>query len=127
MFSERSGVVNIALEGMMLAGAFFGIWGAVRFDHWAFGLATAMAAGGALALIHAFFSIHLRADQIVSGTAINFLALGLTGYLYIDIYGTEGTGEIPAVPDIHLNFLDRIPPEGLGNFLDRAFGQLNLM
>ena len=49
MFSERSGVANIALEGMMLAGAFFGIWGAVRFDHWAIGLLTAMVAGGALA------------------------------------------------------------------------------
>ena len=46
--------------------------------------------GGLLALIHAFFSIHLRADQIVIGSAINFLALGLTGYLFRHIYGTEG-------------------------------------
>src|SRR5215207_9814644 len=58
-------LIFAALGGMMLAGAFFGIWGAVRFDHWALGLLTAMAAGGALALLHAFFSIHLRADQIV--------------------------------------------------------------
>ena len=50
-----------------------------------------MVVGGLLALIHAFFSIHLRADQIVSGTAINFLALGLTGYLFRYIYGDEGT------------------------------------
>src|SRR5918997_3095551 len=127
LFSERSGVVNIGLEGMMLMGAFFGIYGADRTDSWVLGILIGMAAGAALALIHAFFSIHLRADQIVSGTAINFLALGLTGYLYIDLYGTEGTGEIPAVPDVHLGFLDRIPPEGLGNYLDRAFGQLNLM
>jgi general nucleoside transport system permease protein len=127
LFSERSGVVNIGLEGMMLMGAFFGIYGADRTDSWVAGIFIGAAAGAALALVHAFFSIQLRSDQIVSGTAINFLALGITGYLYIDLYGTEGTGDVPAVPDVHLNFLDRIPPDGLGNFLDRAFGQLNLM
>ena len=55
-------------------------------------------------------SIHLRADQIVSGTAINFLALGVTGYLFIDIYGTEGTPtDIPSIPNVHLAFLDGVP------------------
>jgi ABC-type uncharacterized transport system permease subunit len=127
LFSERSGVVNIGLEGMMLMGAFFGIYGADRTGSWVAGIFIGMAAGAALALVHAFFSIHLRSDQIVSGTAINFLALGLTGYLYIDLYGTEGTGEVPAVPDVRLGFLDDVPPNDLGNFLDRAFGQLNLM
>src|SRR5215218_2949072 len=127
LFSERSGVVNIGLEGMMLMGAFFGVYGADRTGSWVGGILIGMAAGAALALVHAFFSIHMRADQIVSGTAINFLALGLTGYLYIDQYGTEGTGDVPAVPDVHLGFLARIPPDGLGNYLDRAFGQLNLM
>jgi general nucleoside transport system permease protein len=127
LFSERSGVVNIGLEGMMLMGAFFGIYGADKTDSWIAGIFIGMAAGAALGLVHAFFSIHMRADQIVNGTAINFLALGLTGYLYIDQYGTEGTGDVPAVPDVHLGFLERVPPEGLGNYLDRAFGQLNLM
>ncbi len=122
MFSERSGVVNIGLEGMMLAGAFFGIWGAVRFDHWAIGLLTAVAAGGALALIHAFFSIHLRADQIVSGTAINFLALGVTGYLYIDLYGDEGTpSDVSTIPNVPLSFLDDV------YFLGPILGDMNLM
>jgi ABC-type uncharacterized transport system permease subunit len=122
LFSERSGVVNIALEGMMLVGAFFGIWGAVEFGHWAFGLLTAVVAGGALALVHAFFSIHLRADQIVSGTAINFLALGVTGYLYIKIYGDEGTpSELSTIPDVHLGFLEDL------YFLGPILGDLNLM
>jgi ABC-type uncharacterized transport system permease subunit len=122
LFSERSGVVNIALEGMMLAGAFFGIWGAIRFDNWAVGLLTAMLAGGALGLLHAFFSIHLRADQIVSGTAINFLALGLTGYLYIDLYGEEGTpSNVSMIPDVHLGFLDGV------YFVGPIFSDLNLM
>jgi ABC-type uncharacterized transport system permease subunit len=122
MFSERSGVVNIGLEGMMLMGAFFGIWGSDVTDSWVLGIVIAMAAGGALALVHAFFSIHLRADQIVSGTAVNFLALGLTGYLYIDIYGQQGTPSgIPEIPDVHLPAVDDV------YFIGPAIGQLNLM
>jgi ABC-type uncharacterized transport system permease subunit len=128
LFSERSGVVNIGLEGMMLMGAFFGAWGADKTNSWVLGLLIGMAAGGALAFVHGIFSIHLRADQIVSGTAVNFLALGITGYLYNDLYGNEGTpNDLPAVPDVNIGFLDRIPPHGLGNFLDGAFGSLNLL
>ncbi len=122
MFSERSGVVNIGLEGMMLMGAFFGIWGADKTDSWILGLLIALLAGGLMALLHAFFAIHLRADQIVGGTAINFLALGITGYLFIDIYGQEGTPtDIPGIPDIHLGFLKDV------GFVGDIFGQLNLM
>jgi general nucleoside transport system permease protein len=126
MFSERAGVVNIALEGMMLAGAFFGILAAQKSGSWAFGLLAAMGAGAALALIHAVFSIHLRADQIVSGTAINFLALGVTGYFFVDIFGQAGTPQgIPRIPDVSLP-LEKIPT-GFGEFLDDVFGNLNLM
>jgi len=128
MFSERSGVVNIGLEGMMLTGAFFGALGADKTGSWVGGILIAMAAGGALALIHAFFAIHLRADQIVGGTAINFLALGITGYLYVDVYGQQGTPtNLPAIPDIHFHWLQHVPPHGLGSFLDNSFGQMNLM
>jgi simple sugar transport system permease protein len=123
MFSERSGVVNIGLEGMMLMGAFFGILAADKLDSWPLGLLAAMAAGAGTALIHAFFSIHLRADQIVSGTAINFLALGLTGYLFIDVYGSQGTpGEgIPRIPDVSLPLVEDIP------FVGDVIGEMNLM
>jgi simple sugar transport system permease protein len=128
MFSERSGVVNIGLEGMMLMGAFFGAWGADRTGSWVGGLVIGMVAGGALALVHAFFSINLRADQIVSGTAVIFLAYGITGFLYNDIYGDEGTpGDLPGVPDVHLGFLGSIPPQSVGDFLEGAFGQMSLM
>ena len=128
MFSERSGVVNIGLEGMMLMGAFFGAWGADVTNGWVGGLLVGMAFGAALAFVHAVFSIHLRADQIVSGTAVNFLALGITGYFFIDIYGNNGTPDnLPGIPDVHLNFLDHIPPHGLGAFLFNSFGQLNTM
>jgi general nucleoside transport system permease protein len=122
MFSERSGVVNIALEGMMLMGAFFGILAADKLDSWPLGLAAAMLAGGLTALIHAFFSIHLRADQIVSGTAINFLALGVTGYFFVDVYGDLGTpGGIPRIPDVTLPVLKDVP------FVGDVIGQMNLM
>jgi general nucleoside transport system permease protein len=122
LFSERAGVVNIGLEGMMLMGAFFAIMSADKLNSWWLGLIIGMLSGGALALVHAFFAIHLRADQIVSGTAINFLALGLTGYLFVDIYGTEGIPtDIPEIPDVRLAFLDDT------GFVGDIFGQLNLM
>ncbi|HET9506482.1 MAG TPA: ABC transporter permease [Gaiellaceae bacterium] len=122
IFSERSGVTNIGLEGMLLAGAFFGILAADKLESWVLGLLIAALAGGLFALVHAFFSIHLRADQIISGFAINFLALGLTGYLFIDIYGGQGTPtDIPEIPDVHLSFLED------WYFLGPIFGRLNLM
>ena len=122
MFSERSGVVNIGLEGMMLSGAFFACLGADKFNSWGMGVLTAMVAGACFALVHAFFAIHLRADQIVSGFAINFLALGITGYLFIDIYGGEGTPpDVPGIPDVHLGFLKD------WYFIGPVLGQLNLM
>jgi simple sugar transport system permease protein len=128
MFSERSGVVNIGLEGMMLMGAFFGAYGADKTGSWALGIVLGIASGCVLGLVHAFFAIHLRADQIVGGTAINFLALGITGYLYNDIYGNNGTPDnLPSIPNVHLGFLSSIPPHGLGSFLENVFGGLNLM
>jgi simple sugar transport system permease protein len=128
MFSERSGVVNIGLEGMMLMGAFFGAYGADKTGSWGLGILIGIASGCALGLVHAFFAIHLRADQIVGGTAVNFLALGITGYLYNDVYGNNGTPtNLPAIPNVHLGFVSSIPPHGLGNFLENVLGDLNLM
>jgi simple sugar transport system permease protein len=123
VINERSGVVNIGLEGMILAGAFFGIWAAAWSGSWIIGLLMAMVFGGLFALIHAFFCIHLRTDQIVSGFAINFLALGLTGYLFRSIYGTQGTpSNVSRIPDVTLpKFLRDIP------YFGEIFGQLNLM
>jgi general nucleoside transport system permease protein len=122
LFSERSGVVNIGLEGMMLMGAFFAILGADKTDSWVLGLLIGILAGAMLASVHAFFAISLRADQIVGGTAINFLALGITGYVFIDTYGTEGTPtDTPSIPNVHLAFLEDVP------FVGPIFGDLNLM
>ena len=122
MFSERSGVVNIALEGMMLSGAFFGILAADKLGSWVLGLLVAVVAGGTFAAVHAAFAVHLRADQIVGGTAINFLALGLTGYLFIHVYGDQGTpADISQIPDVKLPGLQHV------YFIGPAIGHLNLM
>jgi simple sugar transport system permease protein len=130
LFCERSGVINVALEGMLLTGAFFGIWGAIWAHGWApgwewvIGLITASLAGMAMAAVHAFWAIHLKVDQIISGTAINFLALGITGYIFIDKYGDSGTpGNVAdyGIPDVHLHFLNN------WYFVGPILGQLNLM
>jgi general nucleoside transport system permease protein len=121
VISERAGVVNIGLEGMMLMGAFFAIFGADILGGWIPGLLLGMAAGGALGLVHAFFAVTLRADQIVSGFALNFLALGITGYVFLNHYGEEGTPDgVPEVPDIELP-IDWIP------FFGPALERLNLL
>jgi general nucleoside transport system permease protein len=122
IISERSGIVNVGLEGMMLTGAFFGIFGADLLNSWFLGLLVGMAAGGVLAFVHAFFSINLRADQVVSGIAINFLALGATGYIFIDHYGDQGTPDnVPRVPDVSLPGIKNI------SFVGDAVGKANLL
>jgi simple sugar transport system permease protein len=107
---------------MLLTGAYFGIW-AVDWSHrWYVGLLVAMFAGMVLATIHAIWSIHLKVDQIIAGTALNFLAYGVTSYLYLNRYGAEGTPtDLPAVPDVKLPLIEDIP------FFGDIFGQLNLM
>ena len=91
MFSERSGVVNIALEGLMLIAAFAGVAGAFLSGSAWIGLGFALAAGLLFALIHALMCVTFEADQIISGTAINLLALGGTGFLMVEVFGQGGT------------------------------------
>ena len=122
LFSERSGVINIGLEGMMLMGAFWGLWGAEVTGSWVTGLLIGMLAGVALALIHALFSVSFRADQIVSGFAMNFLAVGITGFFFVSIYGAEGTPDnIPRAPDVTIPLLDDIP------FIGDVLGRMNIL
>ncbi len=122
VFSERSGVVNIGLEGMMLMGAFWGVYGADKTGGWVGGLVIAMLSGGMMALVHAFFAIHLRADQIVAGVAVNFLALGITGYFFFQLYhGQDVPVGIPTIPTVHIPWISHL------HFLGPAIGNLNLM
>jgi general nucleoside transport system permease protein len=81
LISERSGVVNIAMEGMMLVGAYTGVAVTVTTGNVWLGLIAAIICGGLISLIHAIVSINFKADQVISGIAINIIALGLTNYL----------------------------------------------
>ena len=79
---ERAGIINIAIEGMMIAGAFAGAVVGSIFNLWA-GILAAIMIGALLALVHAVLSIKYKVDQIISGTMINIFSTGLTSYLYI--------------------------------------------
>jgi general nucleoside transport system permease protein len=124
VISERSGVVNIAMEGMMLTGAFFGVVADLAWHNpWA-ATAVAILAGGAMALIHAVVSIRFRADQIVSGIAINIFAAGLTVFLVNRIYGLQNVGHVSQselLPNIDIPLLGAIP------FFGRVLFQQNVV
>jgi general nucleoside transport system permease protein len=100
MFSERSGVINIALEGMMLAGAFTAAALTYATGSPWLGLAAAAGAGVLVASIHAVASIRYRADQVVVGTAINILMIGLPGFLSGAFFLSSGS--TPQIPIEHL-------------------------
>jgi general nucleoside transport system permease protein len=96
MFSERSGVINIALEGMMLAGAFTAAAVTYAVGNPYVGLLAGMGAGLLIAAIHAVACIRYRADQVVTGTAINILMIGIPGFLSGAFFLSSGsTPQIP--------------------------------
>jgi ABC-type uncharacterized transport system permease subunit len=108
LFNERSGIVNIGIDGMMIFGTWFGAWGSLRYGALA-GLLIATLSGTLLALIHAVATVTFRVDQIVSGVAINILAAGVPRFLSIVAFGEGQETQSPAVPS-----LPKIDLPGLG-------------
>jgi ABC-type uncharacterized transport system permease subunit len=109
---ERSGIINIGLEGVILSGAFGALVGATHAGAWG-GYALAIAAGVLTALAFATFAVWLRADQIISGTAITLLAVGLTGTLYRALYGATGAAlTIATTGPVAIPGLSRLPVVG---------------
>ena len=109
VMNERSGVVNIGIEGIMLMAAFFGYLTGFAlneslgsFPAILMGLAAAVATGALLGLLHAWLSVSVRADQIIAGTMMNIAALGVTGYLNRLIITPSGRGGAGVVPPFHL-------------------------
>ena len=112
IISERSGVVNIAMEGMMLTGAFFAVVVDLAVHSVWIAVLAAMVAGGLMAGIHAVVSIRYRANQIVSGVAINIFATGITVFLLNRFYGLADVGQVPArnvLPNVTIPALGSIP------------------
>ncbi|MGQ9627322.1 MAG: ABC transporter permease [Anaerolineae bacterium] len=109
---ERAAVINIAIEGMMLFGAFAAVAGfAVTGNPW-IGLLSAMGIGGVIATLHAVLSIKYKVDQIISGTAINILAYAATRYLKITLLGPAGLRTPGTIGSIRIPYLADIPVLG---------------
>ncbi|MEA4901565.1 ABC transporter permease [Desulfitobacterium sp.] len=109
-FSERSGVVNIAMEGIMLIGAFFGVLFSYLSNNPWIGLLGALVMGSLISLLFAWFTVNIGADQVIVGMGINIFAAGLTAFLLNTIFGYGGTPrETPALPNISLPVIKDIP------------------
>jgi ABC-type uncharacterized transport system permease subunit len=107
--AERAGVINLGLEGMMLSGALAATLGASAAGAW-IGVAAAVVTGMVLAAVFAAVAIGAGADQIIAGTAISLGAVGLTGTIYRQAYGSAGAGlALPTLAAIPLPGLSRIP------------------
>jgi general nucleoside transport system permease protein len=110
--TERSGVINLGLEGTMLAGALAATLGATAWGPWS-GVGCAIAAGMLLAAVFALLAVGARADQIITGTAITLAAVGLTGTIYRQAYGSGGAGlSIPTLESVAIPGLSQIPVLG---------------
>jgi simple sugar transport system permease protein len=126
IYCERAGVINIAIEGMMLVAAFCG-FAAALFAHQAFGnaalslvvgVAAAVLSGGLVGAFHALLCVTYRVDQIISGTVVNVLAIGGTGYLNRVLFVPGNTPPGPGVlPTLTVPLLGDLP--GLGRLFDQ--------
>jgi simple sugar transport system permease protein len=126
VFCERAGVVNIGIEGMMLTAAFFGWLSVIYMFHIfgfgaglsiALGVIFAILTGGLMSLLHAMLSITFKVDQIIGGTVINILAVGLTGFLNRQLFFGKGSafgGSVPSspgvLPTIHIPITEIFAP-----------------
>ena len=120
LLGERSGIVNIGIEGTMLLGAFMTFIGSALFQKWTggifsqnlaliLGVVIGVLSSGLVSALHALLSIHYKVNQVISGTVINIFAIGVTNYfanVYIDPSHLAGVGVFPIIP---IPILSRIP------------------
>ncbi|MDY6875493.1 MAG: ABC transporter permease [Chloroflexota bacterium] len=113
IFSERSGVLNIALEGIMLISAFAAVVGSYYTGNPWLGVLCAIAAGLLTSLIHAFMCVNMRADQAIVGTGINILGAGLPSFLLLKLFGSQGISPIvERIPEWRVPILADLPVIG---------------
>ncbi|MHA1864705.1 MAG: ABC transporter permease [Candidatus Thorarchaeota archaeon] len=121
MYSERGGVVNIGLEGMMLMGAFTGAAVAWAIGDWLLGVIAACAAGGLLAAVHGVICVKYKGNHIVSGTGVILFGSGFSTIMLELVWNQKGQGEIVtnSIPDIVIPQIQDIP------FLGPAFSVIS--
>lgn len=113
IFSERVGIVNIALEGMMLTGAFSGVLATFATGSPWIGVLASVLAGGLLGYLHALLTVKFGGNQIVSGTGINLLALGATAYLCQVVWGSRGASQsVLGLEVVSIPLLEDVPVLG---------------
>jgi simple sugar transport system permease protein len=119
--SQRSGVLNVGIEGIMLVGAFVGVFGAfVTGSPW-LGFLAAMLAGVAMAALHALLCVYMRLDQIVAGIGLTVLGLGLSGFGNRTAFAAGQATRIPGFERLDLGALSRV------DFIGPAFFQLHAL
>lgn len=126
MYSERSGVLNIALEGMLLTGAFTSA--AIAFytgNPW-LGIIATVIVGGMVGLLHGFLCVSLGVNQLVSGLAINLVSLGLTSFWARIIFAGGSTQKLPGIPPLRIPYFANIPVLGKVLFQQDVFVYLLL-
>lgn len=107
-----AGIFNIAMEGMMLSGAFFAVLGSYYFHSWVVGILFAILGAIAMALVFILFSVVLKMDEFITGIGLNLFSLGLTTYLLEEVFHVRGmfsNPDIVSVPIINIPFLQDIP------------------
>lgn len=122
VFSERAGVINIGLEGMLLAGAFGGVLGSYLTGNPYLGLLLAMLVGAFTAWILALFTLKFEANHVVCGVGLNILILGITTWLMQILWGSRGTSDnVTGLPEITIPVLSSVP------ILGKLFGSHNII
>lgn len=109
-FSERSGVINIGLEGMILSGAFAGVAGSYYTGSAWLGVLLSLIAGGLMAAVFAIFTVKFKANHVVAGVGLNLFSLGLTTWLMQVLWGNRGTSpNVNGLSQLSIPILNRIP------------------
>lgn len=115
LMTERVGIMNIGVEGMMLMGAFFAVLGSYLYGSWMMGLVFVVVLGILLGLFYYLFSVKLKSDEFVIGVALNILAGGLTVFLLRTLFGVKGSFSGPGIvplPVLHFPWIESIPVLG---------------
>jgi len=115
-FTYYAGVFNIAMEGMMLTGAFFAVWGSYTFHSWLVGVLLAILGSLFLAVVFIVFAVYLKTDEFITGIALNLFASGATIYLLRQIFDVKGAFSNPGIlpiPAVRLPVIQAIPMVGV--------------